>query len=156
MIDERGRPQPELCTVLAGGVHDAEIVLAVAEQHVLLALRELGDASHQILDLVVSFPARRRHRVEAEHTRMHARTAGRTKQLHTASPGFRRHDFSPVLLRGVTITGQNLKPAVGGKHPQIHKDLSGKGWTAVTHPSVVGRGNKAPASSVTCCLKSFS
>lgn len=57
MVDEGGRPEPELGTVLAGGVHDAEVVLAVAQQHVLLALRELGDAAHQILDLVVSFPA---------------------------------------------------------------------------------------------------
>lgn len=57
MVDERGRAEPQLCAVLAGGIHDAEIVLAVAQQHVLLALRELGDASHQILDLVVSFPA---------------------------------------------------------------------------------------------------
>lgn len=57
MVDEGGRAEPELRTVFAGRIHDAEIILAVAEQHVLLALRELGDASHQILDLVVSFPA---------------------------------------------------------------------------------------------------
>lgn len=63
MIDERGRPEPELCTVLAGRIHDAEVVLAVAEQHVFLALRELGDASHQILNLVVSFPVKRRHQL---------------------------------------------------------------------------------------------
>lgn len=64
MIDERGRPEPELCAVLAGRIHDAEVVLAVAQQHVFLALRELGDASHQILDLVVPFPVKRRHQLK--------------------------------------------------------------------------------------------
>lgn len=44
----------------------------------------------------------------------------------TDSPGFRGHDFGSVLLRGITITGENLEAAVSGKHPQIHKDLSGK------------------------------
>lgn len=56
MVDERGRAEPQLGAVLAGGIHDAEIVLAVAQQQVLLALRQLGDAPHQVLDLVVSFP----------------------------------------------------------------------------------------------------
>lgn len=64
MIDEGGRAEPELRAVLAGGIHDAEVVLAVAEQHVFLALRELGDAAHQILNLVVSFPVTRRHQLK--------------------------------------------------------------------------------------------
>ena len=58
VIDERSRAEPELRAVLAGRVHDAEVVLAVPEQHVFLALRELSDASNQILDLVVSLPVK--------------------------------------------------------------------------------------------------
>lgn len=61
VIDERSWPQPQLCTVLTGWIHDAEVVLAVPEQHVLLALRELGDAAHQVLDLVISFPVKTAH-----------------------------------------------------------------------------------------------
>lgn len=38
VVDERGRAEPQLGAVLAGGIHDAEIVLAVAQQKVLLAL----------------------------------------------------------------------------------------------------------------------
>lgn len=57
VVDEGGGPEPQLSTVLARGVHDAEVVLAVAQQQVLLALRQLGDAAHQVLDLIVSFPA---------------------------------------------------------------------------------------------------
>lgn len=38
VIDERSRPEPELRTVLAGRVHDAEVVLAVPEQHIFLTL----------------------------------------------------------------------------------------------------------------------
>lgn len=59
MIDERSRAQPELRTVLAGWIHDTEVILAVPEQHVFLTFWELGDASHQILDLVISFPVKR-------------------------------------------------------------------------------------------------
>jgi len=62
VIDERSRAQPELRTVLAGGVHDAEVVLSVPQQHVLLALRELRDAAHQVLHLVVSFPGGKRRK----------------------------------------------------------------------------------------------
>lgn len=47
------------------------------------------------------------------------------------SPCFCCHDFGSVLLRGITIAGQDLEPAVGGKHPQIHKHLSGKERTPV-------------------------
>ena len=120
MVDEGGRPQPELGAVLAGGVHDAEVVLAVAEQHVLLALRQLGDAAHQILDLVVSLPA--------THSWLYLSAATKRAERGgvVVSPGFGRHDFSSVLLRGITVTGEDLEAAVSGKHPQIHKDLSGK------------------------------
>lgn len=52
----------------------------------------------------------------------------------TDSPGFGCHDFGSVLLRGITITGENLEAAVSGKHPQIHKDLSGKRFPSCYSP----------------------
>lgn len=36
MVYEGGRAEPELSAVLPRGVHDAEVVLPVSEQHVLL------------------------------------------------------------------------------------------------------------------------
>lgn len=62
VVDEGGRAEPQLGAVLPGGVHDAEVVLSVAQQHVLLALRQLGDAAHQELDLIVPLPARQQQR----------------------------------------------------------------------------------------------
>lgn len=56
MIDEGSRPEPELRTILASRVHDAEVVLSVPQQHVLFTFGQLGNAAHQVLDLVVSFP----------------------------------------------------------------------------------------------------
>lgn len=56
MIDEGSWAKPKLCTILARGVHDAEVVLSVPQQHVLFTFRQLGDATHQVLYLVVSFP----------------------------------------------------------------------------------------------------
>lgn len=38
VIDERSGPKPKLGAVLACGVHDTEVILAVAQQHVLLTL----------------------------------------------------------------------------------------------------------------------
>lgn len=58
MIDEGGGPQPQLCTVFTGGVHDAEVVLAVTQQKFLLNVWQLCDAAYQKLDLIVSFPVR--------------------------------------------------------------------------------------------------
>lgn len=155
VIDEGGRPEPELCAVLAGGIHDAEVVLAVAEQHVFLALRELGDASHQILNLVVSFPVKRRHQLK----RKTATAASIPPSIDglVVSPCFCCHDFSSVLLGGITITGENLKSAVSGKHPQIHKHL----WDRREErelfigPFPAVRRERAD-SRFTCCLKSFS
>lgn len=59
MIDEGSGPEPELRTILARRVHDAEVILPVPQQHVLFTLRQLGDAAHQVLDLVVSFPVQK-------------------------------------------------------------------------------------------------
>lgn len=39
------------------------------------------------------------------------------------SPFLRCHNFSSILLWRVAITRENLKAAVSGKHPQIHKHL---------------------------------
>lgn len=172
MIDEGGRPEPELCAVLAGRIHDAEVVLAVAEQHVFLALRELGDASHQILNLVVSFPVKRRHQLRQHPQQLQpnqrsvqkrtlADVGGRRRAAAlnglVVSPCFRCHDFSSVLLGGITIAGENLKSAVSGKHPQIHKHLWGERVerTLFIGPFPAARRKHAD-SRFTCCLKSFS
>lgn len=58
VVDEGGGAEPQLGAVLPGGVHDAEVVLPMSQQQVLLVLRQLGDAAHQVLDLIVPLPGR--------------------------------------------------------------------------------------------------
>lgn len=149
MVDEGSGPEPELRTILARGVHDAEVVLSVSQQHVLLTLGQLGDAAHQVLDLVVSFPVRqhaakgllysaRQHTSYSSGTLTHLTSwkvklesvwthsvaeASATGGGAAFSPFLSCHNFSSILLRRVSITGENLEAAVGGKHPQIDKHL---------------------------------
>lgn len=59
VVDESCGSEPELGAVFAGGVHDAEVVLPMAKQHVLLAGRKLSDATDQVLDLIVPLPDER-------------------------------------------------------------------------------------------------
>ncbi len=60
VVDEGGRAEPELGAVLAAAVHDGEVVLARLQQLRLLLGRQLGDAPHQQVDLLVFVPFPRR------------------------------------------------------------------------------------------------
>lgn len=58
VIDEGSWSKPELRAVLAGWIHDTKVIFPVSEQQVLLTLWKFSYASHQVLDLVISFPTK--------------------------------------------------------------------------------------------------
>lgn len=63
-------------------------------------------------------------KVNLESVQIHSVVEGSATRGGTAfSPFLSCHNFSPILLRRVSITGENLKAAVGGKHPQVDKHL---------------------------------
>lgn len=161
VIDEGSGPKPELRTILACRVHDAEVVLSVPQEHVLFTFRQLGDAAHQVLYLVVSFPVQQytttgllnaagQHTFHSSDMLTHLmswKVKSKSSQIDLVaegsatrggaafSPFLSCHNFSSILLWRVSITRENLKAAVGGKHPQIYKHLHrGEGdfqWNAM-------------------------
>ncbi len=56
VVDVRGGAQPQLRAVAAVGEHDAKVVVAGSQQHVLLAGIDVGNASLQQRDLVAFGP----------------------------------------------------------------------------------------------------
>lgn len=56
MINKSSRSQPKLSTVLTRRVHDTEVILSMAQQHLLFMSRQLSNATHKVFNFIVPFP----------------------------------------------------------------------------------------------------